>query len=155
MNRKIICKADLIEQTLILLKEAGRGNKELVVLWLAKQDHDTLEISEVYLPDQIGGRDIFRIPPNGMNSLMKHLKERKLMVAAQVHSHPMEAFHSLADDKWAIIRHVGALSLVLPFFALQTQTSNFLSEAAIFIFTQQGMWDQVKSKDIQKILEIR
>jgi len=36
------------------------------------------------------------------------------MVAAQVHSHPDEAFHSKGDDEWAIVRHEGALSIVVP-----------------------------------------
>jgi len=48
---------------------------------------------------------VFRIPPSSMTAMMAHLRERKLGLAAQVHSHPNRAFHSRADDAWAIVRH--------------------------------------------------
>ena len=51
---------------------------------------------------------------------------------AQVHSHPGEAFHSPADDRWAIPRQVGALSIVLPFFAAGISEETFFEQAAVF-----------------------
>ena len=67
-------------------------------------------IVEAYVPEQEAEVDYFHIPPSGMMALMAHLRERRLGLAAQVHSHPARAFHSLADDKWAIVRHEGAMS---------------------------------------------
>src|SRR5439155_4903701 len=48
--------------------------------------------------------------------LNRHLSESGLRLIAQVHSHPQEAFHSEADDRYAIVTTEGGLSLVVPNF---------------------------------------
>jgi hypothetical protein len=70
------------------------------------------------------------------------------MVAAQVHSHPGEAFHSKADDRWAIVRHEGALSLVVPNFALDTTVSRFLDDTKIYQFSAAAQWTEVRRDEV-------
>jgi proteasome lid subunit RPN8/RPN11 len=48
--------------------------------------------------------------------LNKDLAETGLRLIAQVHSHPMEAYHSDADDRYAIMTAQGDLSVVVPDF---------------------------------------
>jgi hypothetical protein len=62
------------------------------------------------------------------------------MIAAQIHTHPKRAFHSAADDKWAIVRHTGALSLVIPHFALRTSRASFRADTAVFALSPQNKW---------------
>jgi hypothetical protein len=81
------------------------------------------------------------------------LRDRDLMVAAQVHTHPHEAFHSAADDRWAIVRHVGALSLVLPDFAQKTSIDSFLNEAAVFRLSDRNEWNLVDGAAITCCLQ--
>ena len=69
--------------------------------------------------------------------------DARLMVAAQVHTHPQEAFHSPADDHWAVLRHVGALSLVLPCFARDTTADTFVEQAKVYSLTQADEWDEI------------
>ncbi|MCQ3942700.1 MAG: hypothetical protein DPW22_05725 [Alphaproteobacteria bacterium] len=71
------------------------------------------------------------------------------MVAAQVHSHPRQAFHSLADDRWAIIRHEGALSLVLPYFAARTTPFNFGDEVKVYRFSDMAEWIEVPRPEVE------
>lgn len=40
------------------------------------------------------------------------------LFVARIHSHPGEAFHSAADDVNPVLTHVGALSIVVPYFGL-------------------------------------
>ena len=40
------------------------------------------------------------------------------LFVARIHSHPGEAFHSAADDANPVLSHVGALSVVVPYFGL-------------------------------------
>jgi hypothetical protein len=40
------------------------------------------------------------------------------LFVARIHSHPGEAFHSAADDANPVLTHVGALSIVVPYFGL-------------------------------------
>ncbi len=150
----IICSKSGIEQTLGFLKDAGRRNNECVVLWLGKREGNQIDVRECYLPIQIARVDIFRIPPDGMTALQAKLRSGRLMVAAQVHSHPREAFHSKADDEWAIIRHRGALSLVVPRFAVDTFAQNFLNQTKIYEFSERATWDEVSSAAIESCLKI-
>lgn len=40
------------------------------------------------------------------------------LFVARIHSHPGEAFHSAGDDANPVLTHVGALSIVVPYFGL-------------------------------------
>jgi hypothetical protein len=91
---------------------------------------------------------MFVIPREGMAALHGELRRERLMVAAQVHSHPLQAFHSKADDRWAIVRHEGALSLVVPYFASRTSLRNFLDETKIFRFSPNAQWIEVPRSEV-------
>lgn len=136
-----------IEKTLSFLKCAS--NIECVVLWLGKRDCDVIKVHTVYLPKQLADYDYFHIPEESMAKLLKFLRQNRLMVAAQVHTHPDIAFHSAADDRWAIIRHIGGLSLVVPHFATTTSLENFITNTAVFKFNERNIWEAVPKNLIQ------
>ena len=77
-----------------------------------------------------------------------------MLIAAQVHSHPEEAFHSQADDNWAILRHLGALSIVVPYFANQTSVGNFLRQVAIFRLNDANQWRELEGVDRERSIQI-
>lgn len=138
-----------IAETLNHFRDAGQRNSECVVLWLGKRVGERLEVTEYYRPIQIAKADRFRIPPEGMAELQAKLRAGRLMVAAQIHSHPHEAFHSEADDTWAIVRHEGAFSLVVPRFAADTTLDNFLDHTKVFQFSQRSTWDEVPNWQVK------
>jgi len=137
----------LIHQTIVQLQRAGDTGQERVVLWLGIPG-DVVRVTEIFVPRQTAASDYFHIPREGMAQLMQHLRESDLMVAAQVHSHPYQAFHSKADDDWAIVRHVGALSFVLPYFALETSSDSFASDAILFELSEHNQWIEVPKSEI-------
>lgn len=139
----IIISPAIIADTLTQLALHGKGCKEIVVLWLAQKVAGQAIVQRVYVPLQESGRAFFHIPPRGMQRLFAELRPSRLMVAAQVHTHPHEAFHSAADDHWAVLRHVGALSLVLPYFARQTTADKFVEQAKVYSLTQADEWDEL------------
>ncbi len=106
--------------------------RERVVLWLGRRTGDDVRIHEVFLPVQVTDADYFRIPPAGMDALFGHIRAAGLFVAGQVHTHPHDAFHSPADDRWAIVRYEGALSLVVPEFCQRTTSITFVGDAKVF-----------------------
>jgi hypothetical protein len=81
-----------------------------------------------------------------MDKLMQELRTRRLMIAAQVHTHPNLAYHSTADDRWAIVRHVGALSLVVPHFALRTSCETFKKDNTVFSLSPRNEWLELPMK---------
>lgn len=150
----VTCSSALVEMTLLQLRNAGQRRCECVMLWLGRRNEDHIDVVDAYRPEQFAREDMFQIPRASMNVLYAELRQRRLMVAAQVHSHPMEAFHSRADDRWAIIRHEGALSLVVPNFASETTAANFLDQAKIYQFSDEARWTEVPLEDVHSWLQL-
>jgi proteasome lid subunit RPN8/RPN11 len=151
----VICTVDQIRQTLEHLRHAGRRSVECVVLWLGRRSGANIQVVDVYRPVQTADEDMFHIPPEGMQALHKELRARRLMVAAQIHSHPERAFHSQADDRWAIIRHEGALSLVVPDFAAHTTGDTFRVDTKVFQFSGSARWVEVAAEESHQWLQVR
>jgi|LNAP01.1.fsa_nt_gb hypothetical protein len=138
----VICSHHVLRTTLSILRRGGDRHEEMVALWLsAAAPRTPAPIVEVYEPDQVARVDHFRLPPASMQALMGHLRATRRRIVAQIHTHPGGAFHSDADAQWAIVRHVGALSLVLPRFAATTTTENFLEEVMTYEYSSAGEWD--------------
>ena len=144
----VTCPPTVLATTLAHLREAGKRRCECIVLWLGRPANGVIRVEEAYVPFHEAREDMFYIPRESMTSLHAHLRKQRLMVAAQVHSHPREAFHSVADDRWAIIRHEGALSLVLPYFAAGTTLLNFSNEAKVYRFSDSAEWVEVSQSDV-------
>jgi hypothetical protein len=154
MNALVTISSKLVNKTLAQLQCAGRRRSEHVLLWLGKREDGHIAINRLWIPEQRAGLDFFEIPPCSMQVLFSELRRARLMVAAQVHTHPREAFHSWADDTWAIVRHAGALSLVLPFFALKTASDGFAHDAAVFVLSQENEWLEVPAADRHRFYQI-
>lgn len=142
------CSSVHVAATLGHLREAGDHHQECVVLWLGRPSEQGIEVVDVYRPEQRAAADMFHIPPDSMAALRATLRRDRVMVAAQVHSHPHEAFHSRADDRWAIVRHVGALSLVVPEFAAHTHVGTFLEHTKVFRFSPSAQWREVPFAEV-------
>jgi proteasome lid subunit RPN8/RPN11 len=150
----LLCPDALIGATLNYLKDAGSRRQECVVLWLGKRAGAAITVHQSYKPIQRAQADRFHIAPDGMAALQAKMRADRLMVAAQVHSHPNEAFHSKADDDWAIVRHEGALSLVVPRFASDTVQRNFFQQTRIYRFSNRATWDEVLPAEVSECLRI-
>lgn len=144
---------DSIRETITRFREAGE--RECVLLWLGCKDGTAQSIAEVYQPIQESSADYFEIPREGMAALMQHLREKGLFVVSQVHTHPFEAFHSPTDDRWAIVRHIGALSIVLPHFAKSTTLENFLKQSATFQLDASNKWKELSQLQLKRRLRIK
>lgn len=150
----ILCPHVMVSDTLDIMRVGAARRCEALALWLGRRRPTHIEVVEVYEPPYRSAVDFFHITPEGMRTIMAHLRQRRLFIAAQVHSHPGPAFHSKADDEWAIVRHEGALSLVVPNFAATTTAANFLDEAAIFYLASGDRWTEVPRLEFAQHLEI-
>ena len=150
----IRCPRPVIEQTLNVLRSGGARNCEALVLWLARRTASVVDVVEAYEPPYEASVDYFRIHPEGMRSIMARLRNERLHICAQVHSHPAQAFHSTADDRWAIVRHQGALSLVVPDFAATTSADTFLNKIAAYALSPADQWLAVPRHHLGRYLEV-
>lgn len=149
----IRCSSEVVAQTLQILREPGEQGKECVVLWLADR-RDRGLIIEAYRPDHEAAFDRFWIKAEAMEALMRHLREHKLSLVAQVHSHPEKAFHSKTDDRYAIVRYEGALSIVVPFFAKSTPVTSFVPDCAFFVLTADNTWVELPQDRVPSHFEM-
>lgn len=144
---------EVVATTLTSLRAAGARNAEGVVLWLGRRDSG-IEVVEAYVPEYESEHDFFAIPRDAMAELLRHLGRTQTFLAAQVHSHPRHAFHSEADDTWAIVRHVGALSLVVPWFAAATSIDTFVADIAAFSLSPQNKWLELDPEAVKGLIRI-
>lgn len=150
----IRCTPTIIEQTLTAIKAGGQRSVEVLVLWLGKRDGDSAIVHEAHIPLQHAAIDQFYVPPDAMKAVMQRLRERRLHICAQVHSHPGRAYHSEADDTWAIPQHVGAGSFVVPTFGRGVTTANFLTACAVYALTETNGWAAVQAADVPHFVRI-
>jgi proteasome lid subunit RPN8/RPN11 len=139
----LICPSTVVLETIDHLRVAGRSGRECIVLWLGRRSANSIDVQEARRPRQTAQRDRFHIPADEMAAIKAYLREHHLIIAAQVHSHPAEAFHSIADDTGALIRHVGALSFVIPWFASQISVSSFLANTGLFELQKDNTWLEI------------
>jgi len=147
MNKSLLVSTATVQASLAFLRSAGERESEGVVLWLGRRGADGITVTEAYVPDQKAAGDYFRIPPDAMAALLTYLGQNDAFVAAQVHSHPFTAFHSEADNAWAIVRHLGALSLVVPYFARRTSVDSFLDHIVVFELSAENVWQELDAGD--------
>lgn len=145
------CPSNVVETTLIELRAAGRAACECVVLWLGRRNGGSIMIEEAYRPLQTAKVDMFYISPSGMTELHAKLHQLRCLVAAQIHSHPGQAFHSRADDRWAIVRHEGALSIVVPNFAVDTTVDSFFNRVKVYRLSATGQWVEVNNSELSRL----
>lgn len=148
MSTQLIVPESVLSVTLAVLQRAGLQQNEGIVLWLGDASGTVLEAIE---PDHEASSDFFRIPPVSMRAILSRCRNQARRVVAQVHSHPCEAFHSQADDAWAIVRHHGALSLVLPYFAQAATVESFVATAAAFSLSNSNRWEEVSTQKIVRV----
>jgi hypothetical protein len=150
----VLCPQALVGETMSHLKAAGTEQHECLVLWLARRFDDRINVVMAHRPEQRAWRDRFIVEAAEMASLKALLRKERLMIAAQVHSHPKEAFHSFADDNGAFIRHQGALSFVLPYFARDSSVSTFMAEAALYELQAGNRWVLVPAEGVRARCQI-
>ena len=110
----------VIATTLQVLQHFGIHGCEGLVLWVGEVTEAHARITQAVVPSQnpikseegVG----YFVDSDALFELNRKLSETGLRLIAQVHSHPGEAYHSHADDRYAIVTADGGLSLVVPDF---------------------------------------
>lgn len=110
----------VIQVTLQAMQQFGKRGAECLVLWLGRVESDNAHVCRAVVPEQEAISDEdgvgYFVRSDTLFALNRALSETGLRLIAQVHSHPGEAYHSHADDRYAIVTSEGGLSLVVPDF---------------------------------------
>ena len=110
----------VVDTTDVSLRAAGEEGYELFVLWTGVRSGVHLEVEHAYIPDQHSYRGSeglhVRVDGKELHDLNRWLYEHHQTLAAQVHTHPTDAYHSETDDAFPIVTALGGLSIVVPYF---------------------------------------
>ena len=71
---------------------------------------------------------------------------------AQLHTHPGPAFHSEADDRLALPRHTGAISIVVPHFGQGWEGD--LRDVSVNRHLGQGAWQELSRDALSLSFEV-
>ncbi len=138
-----VLPASLIEATLDVLVEAGEDGYEGFVVWGGHVDGDTLAYTSMIVPEQKRLRTadglLVTVDSEALFKVNKTMYEHGETLAGQVHSHPTHAFHSDTDDCYPLVTMTGALSIVVPNFAVARQAG--MRRWAWYRLTGPGEWD--------------
>lgn len=144
----------LVDETLAALREAGVEGYERFVLWSGQVDGDELTVSTAHFPEQTAyktdGGLLVRVEGDALHRLNAWLYDHEEVLAAQVHAHPTDAFHSATDDAYPIVTAVGGLSLVLPDFA---RDGLMTRGTAGYRLTPHG-WARVRRRRLRRLIEV-
>ena len=146
--------SDLISRTERELRRAGREGYELFVLWSGTVNGNTIEISTVHVPEQTSyktkGGLLIRVEGDALHQLNVWLYEHDQTLAAQVHAHPTDAFHSDTDDAFPIVTELGGLSLVAPHFA---RRGVLCKGAAAYRLAAEG-WIEIPAGELTDVIQV-
>lgn len=142
MNTLLKIPKEILRNGIKEIKKAGAENREGFVLFLGNLKVKPWIISEVYIPHYESGSQFYKITSLGDQQLTNHLIKTRLMVVAQLHSHPRKAFHSAADDEMATVGHIDGFSFVLPNFGSDASAENFANVVKTYQLKKGGSWEE-------------
>lgn len=154
--RQLQVPRDVLEQTWTLLQEPGEQGLEGVVLWPGRVlDATTGQILAAYRPTQVAYRSelgvAVEIPQEALTELIAALPDG-VHLLARVHTHPGVAYHSSVDDSNMVIGHVGAISVVVPHFAVGPAT---LESCSVNRLGADGRWVELDRDQARECLRIQ
>jgi hypothetical protein len=145
----------LAEATLDVVQEAGRQGAEVFVLWGAQIRESGAEFRSMIVPEQVAHRTdqglLVTVEGAALFAVNKSIYERGELLAAQVHSHPTEAYHSTTDDSFSLVTLTGALSIVIPDFGRDRLAA--VPRWAIYRLAAGTSWVELSSRDRVAIVD--
>ena len=154
--RHIKINRSAVEKMLQTMREFGAHGWEVLVLLLGEIEPTTghAVVIQAFVPKQkpISSEDGvgYFVAGETLFQLNRDLSETGLRLIAQVHSHPQEAYHSEADDRYAIVTAQGGLSLVVPNFG--HAPADPISWAVYRLNGQD--WLEVDNKEVASLFEV-
>ena len=142
--RTFVIPAVVLRDTIEFLRDVGREGFEGFVLWGGERVEQALfEFRSAIIPNQramlTDNGLLVTVEGQALFEVNQQLHERGEILAAQVHSHPTEAYHSSTDDQFAMATLVGALSIVIPDFARYAPAD--MEQWACYRLSAAGRWD--------------
>jgi len=145
----------LIDEAQLFLRQVGATGREGMVLWMGRAEGPLFRVTDILIPRQSGLKTkdgvCVVVDADEMHRINVELFTSGLRLIAQVHTHPTDAYHSETDDKYAIATTIGALSLVLPDFAMREFD---LTDCAVYRLDKGGGWQHMSRRRVKALIAV-
>jgi hypothetical protein len=137
------------------LQEVGTRGCEGLALWIGTIINDEAEVKQHLIPRQVLIRSdhglSVRVDGDTLHELNVWLHQNHARLLAQVHSNGESAYHSDTDDKHSVVTTLGALSIVIPHFAVAPFS---FKSCAVLRLTGAG-WLELTERQAEEIICVR
>lgn len=151
---KIILPLRFIENVYEHLRNAGKAGVEGVALWLGRQEGNLFTVHSSVIPAQKGYLMeeglLYNVGGEELHRINKLAYEQKIVLLAQIHSHPARAYHSEMDDAYPIVATLGGFSIVIPNFGSDPIDKKYWKVYRL----QTDGWKEVAEKDVNELFQI-
>ncbi len=144
----------LLDESRDFLYRRGLEGCEGTALWVGRSIGSEVLLTRLFVPEQICIKTAYGIGVDlreKAHYTLTDTLEPDERFYARIHSHPREAFHSKRDDANEIITHQGALSIVVPNFAVDPID---LTQCAIYRLEHERGWLRLSIEDFAKVFEV-
>ena len=152
--RSVTVDPAVIDTTIRALQIFGKHRLECLVLWLGNVEPGRARVVRAIVPEQQSVADEdglgYFVSGKTLFELNRALLETGLRLIAQVHSHPRAAYHSAADDRYAIVTADGGFSLVVPNFGRGPADP---ASWAVYRLSR-GEWQELSAQEVQNLFNI-
>ena len=149
---RYVVSRSVLHESAVTLRSMSGGVRESVILWVGTAGDKEALVRCIVVPRQSASAKHFDVPLGERLKLAQQLLASGEKLLVQLHTHPREAFHSLADDRLALPRHTGALSIVIPNFA--SRWSGDLCDASVNRHLGGGMWEELSPEVAARLIEV-
>ena len=140
-NHHIICRTKLWKQTVAELERRGRRRHETGVFLLGTPEGMRRRVTEVVYYDELDpnayATGVCVLHGDALAKLWSLCRDQKLMVVADVHTHPGIALQSVSDRTNPMVAITGHIAIIVPNFA---RWPILPSELGIYEYRGQHQW---------------
>jgi len=110
--------SELLDFTQRQLRSLSAGTREALVVWAGRAHRGGALITHVITPEVCAHYDHLTVPSGARAELATYLRREKLLLFADLHTHPTVAFLSPADRARPLSIRPGFYAIVVPEFAV-------------------------------------
>ena len=150
---RYVVPCGIVAESAGTLRSLSDGRREAVILWTGTHQAEEALVRCIVVPHQRASALHFDVPLQERLRIARQLANCGEKLLVQLHTHPAEAFHSPVDDRLALPRHTGAISIVIPDFA-ETWDGD-LRQASVNRHLGAGVWEELDGEAVSRLFEVR
>jgi len=121
-----------IETTHLALREGSANGDEVLVFWAGvPHGNHGAYITDLLIPTCQASCNLLVVPQHERVAVLDYVRSNQLLVFADIHTHPREAFLSEADRARPFSTRAGFYAIVVPEFATGEPTSGWRAFEAV------------------------